>query len=315
LIYIEKNTPVKPKKFYLEGGMSGDKKANSYTLTDVRGKRVIAEVLLPKSVVWSTLHCLTEEMHYSSSIGSRGLHMIGSIGINSHFANPITAMSIALGQDPACTAESHIGIGRTDLIDGDLYVSVTLPNILVATVGGGTKLPSQKACLELMGLVGNDKANALAEIMAVVCIAGEISLGAAIISGDFAKAHKILARDTTQPIDFEKDTLEEAFEKAQALLVKLSSPPSKEVILNVYGLYKQATVGNVNIEKPSLFSLDLKAKAKYDAWKKKKGVKKEDAMKQYIELILTCVKEEKKRLEEEKKEEKKDDQKIVQKTN
>jgi len=265
LSYIEKNTPVKPKKFYLEGGMSGDKKANSYTMTDVRGKRVVAEVLLPKSVVWSTLHCSTEEMHYSSSIGARGLQMLGSIGINAHFANPITAMSLALGQDPACTSESHIGIARTELIDGDLHVAVTLPNILVATVGGGTKLPSQKACLELMGLIGNNKANALAEVMAVVCIAGEISLGAAIISGDFAKAHKILARDTTQPIDFEKDTLEEAFEKSQALLVKLSSPPSKEIILNIYGLYKQSTIGNINIDKPSLFSLDLKAKAKYDA--------------------------------------------------
>lgn len=79
------------------------------------------------------------------------------------------------------------------------------------------------------------------------CVAAELSLGAAIISGDFAKAHKLLARDTSKPIDLTKDTLEEAFEKAQALVVKISTPPSKDKIMRIYGLYKQATVGDVNI--------------------------------------------------------------------
>jgi len=144
--------------------------------------------------------------------------------------------------------------------------------------------------LELMGLYGNGCANALAEVMAGVLLAGEISLGAAIVSGDFAKAHKILARDTGEPINLEKDTLEEAFEKAQALVVKLSNPPSKDVILNIYGLYKQATVGDVNVERPGFFSTDLKSKAKFDAWAKKKGTKKDAAMKEYIDIVLSLSK-------------------------
>eukprot|EP01080_Neovahlkampfia_damariscottae_P003075 gene3075-5245_t len=288
--YIEKNSPVKPSTIMIEGGMSGDKKANAATLSGVRGKRVVTECKIPKDVIWSQLHASPSEMAKCAEAGSRGLWLNGTIGLNMHFANPITAMAIALGQDPACAAESHIGIARSTLEpDGSLYTSVTVPNLLVATVGGGTKLPSQRACLELMGLVGNGNANALAEIMGGVILAGEISLGSAIVSGDFAKAHKILARDSKDPINLEKDSPQEAFEKAQALVVKLSTPPSKEVILNIYGLYKQSTCGDVNIERPGFFSTDLKAKAKYDAWAAKKGLTKEQAMKEYVQIVLKLV--------------------------
>lgn len=272
--------------------MSCDKKANSSTMSYVRGKKVIAEIVVPKKVCWSVLHATPEEVVSSADIGVRGLILAGSIGINCHFSNAITAMAIALGQDPACASEAHIGLCQVEVNkDGDLYFSATLPNLLVGTVGGGTKLPSQRACLELMGCYGGGHANELAEVMAGVCMAGELSLGAAIISGDFAKAHKLLARESHDPIDMSKDTLEQAFDKAQALVIKLGSPPSKDIILNIYGLFKQATVGDVNIDKPSLFS-DLKAKAKYDAWKKKKGTSKKDAMQQYIDIVLDLVKKE-----------------------
>jgi len=288
--YIKTNSPVAPQKALIEGGMSGDKKGNSAVLSGVRGKRVVAEVKIPKDVIWNVLHASVEEMAQAGQIGTRGLFLIGSTSLNLHFANPLTAMAIALGQDPACASECHIGIARNEILDGDLYASVTLPNLLVGTVGGGTKLPSQRACLELMGLYGNGNANALAEVFGAVLLAGEFSLGAAVVSGDFAKAHKILARDTGEPINLEKDSLDEAFEKAQALVVKLSAPPSKEVILNIYGLYKQATAGDVNIERPGFFSTDFKAKAKFDAWASKKGLKKEEAMKEYIKIVLELTK-------------------------
>ena len=211
----------------------------------------------------------------------------GSIGGSCHFSNAITAMSIALGQDPACAAECHVGLARCELTkEGNIYMSVTVPNILVGTVGGGTKLPSQRSCLELMGLYGANKANALAEVFAAVLIAGEISLGSAVVSGDFAKAHKILARDTSEPINLEVDSIGEAFQKAQALLVKMSNLPSKDDIMKIYGLYKQSTVGDVNIERPGLFSFDIKAKTKYDAWAAMKGKTKEQAMREYIDLVL-----------------------------
>lgn len=291
--YITEHAPVKPVNIFLEGGMSGDKKANSAVYLDGRGKKVVAEVVIPRSVVETTLHASPEQLASNSNAGIRGLIMRGSLAFNCHFSNPITALAIATGQDPACAAESHVGVSRCELTpNGDLYMSVTLPNMLVATVGGGTKLPSQRACLELMGLYGKGKANALAEVLAAVCIAGELSLGAAIISGDFAKAHKILARDTSEPIDLSKDTISEAFVKAQAALVKLSNLPNKDTILGIYGLYKQATVGDINIEKPSMFSLDLKAKAKYEAWRKKKGLTKDQAMHAYVALVQELIAEE-----------------------
>lgn len=145
--YIKKQCPIKPELAALEGGMSGDKKCNSQSMIQVRGKKVIAEIVIPKDVCYNILHATASEMHNNSLIGTRGLQLIGSIGFNAHFSNPITAMAIALGQDPACAAESHIGIARTELDEnGDLYVAATVPNILVGTVGGGTKLPSQRVC-------------------------------------------------------------------------------------------------------------------------------------------------------------------------
>jgi len=294
--YIVANSPVKPTMHFLEGGMSGDKKGNQSVMTYVRGKKVVAEVLIPAHVVQTTLHVTPEQMLQSAGVGTRGLMLSGAIGASCHFSNAITAMSIALGQDPACAAECHVGLARVEMTkEGSIYLSVTVPNILVGTVGGGTKLPSQRACLELMGLFGAGKANALAEIFAAVLIAGELSLGSAVVSGDFAKAHKILARDTTEAINMEVDSIGEAFQKAQAMIVKMSNLPSREDIMKIYGLYKQATVGDINVDRPSFFSTDFKAKAKYDAWAGMKGVSKEAAMKEYIQFVIGLVEEDKKK--------------------
>jgi len=287
--YIVENCPVKPKQHFLEGGMSGDKKGNQAVMSYVRGKKVIAEVVIPDQVLINTLHVTPEQVLQATGTGTRGVMLSGAIGASCHFSNAITAMAIALGQDPACAAECHVGLSRTERVKGGVYFSVTVPNILVGTVGGGTKLPSQRACLEMMGLFGAGKANALAEVMAAVLIAGELSLGSAIVSGDFARAHKILARDTTEPINLEKDSLEEAFNKAQAQLVKLSNLPPRETIMKVYGLYKQTTVGDINIERPGFFSADLKGKAKYDAWQQFKGMKKDTACLEYIKLVQELV--------------------------
>ena len=77
---------------------------------------------------------------------------------------------------------------------GALYACVTLPNIMVGTVGGGTGLPSQKACLDILGLHGNGKAKALAEVAAALCLAGELSIVGAFCAEHFSKAHQKLAR-------------------------------------------------------------------------------------------------------------------------
>jgi hydroxymethylglutaryl-CoA reductase (NADPH) len=86
-------------------------------------------------------------------------------------------------------------VTRFEVTDnGDLYASATLPGIVVGTVGGGTGLPSQHACLEIMGLAGEGKAQALAEVCGALALAGELSITAALCSGDFTNAHHKLAR-------------------------------------------------------------------------------------------------------------------------
>jgi hydroxymethylglutaryl-CoA reductase (NADPH) len=121
--------------------------------------------------------------------------MSGTIGIHGHYANCLAALFIACGQDAACVAESSVGITRFEVTLGnELYACVTLPNIIVGTVGGGTSLPSQRACLEIMGLGGADHVEAFAEVCGGLALAGELSIIAALSSDEFTRAHHRLAR-------------------------------------------------------------------------------------------------------------------------
>ncbi|WP_394252291.1 hydroxymethylglutaryl-CoA reductase [Vibrio profundi] len=193
--YIIHNTPVKPEYAFLDGNLSGDKKANSQTLRSVRGKKVTAEVHIPAELVKKYLHTTPEKMMQFGQMTTVGGALSGTIGINAHYANALAALYIACGQDAACVAESAIGMTRMELNKkGDLYASVTLPNLMLGTVGGGTSLPSQKACLDLMGLHGNGNSQALAEVCAALCLAGELSIVGAFCAGHFSRAHHKLAR-------------------------------------------------------------------------------------------------------------------------
>jgi hydroxymethylglutaryl-CoA reductase (NADPH) len=121
--------------------------------------------------------------------------MSGSIGVHGHYANGLAALYIACGQDPACVAESAVGVTRFELMeDGGLYAAVTLPNLMIGTVGGGTNLPSQSACLDILGLRGTGHARALAEVCAALALAGELSITGALAAGHFTRAHQRLAR-------------------------------------------------------------------------------------------------------------------------
>jgi hydroxymethylglutaryl-CoA reductase (NADPH) len=128
----------------------------------------------------------------SSTIGTI---QSGSIGAQGHYANGLTALFIATGQDVACVSEASVGITRMELTaDGGLYVSVTLPNLIVGTVGGGTSLPTQKECLELLGCYGTGKNRKFAEICGALVLAGEISIAAALSAGRFTAAHQKFGR-------------------------------------------------------------------------------------------------------------------------
>ena len=121
--------------------------------------------------------------------------MSGTIGVQGHYSNALAAFYMATGQDVACVSESAVGVTRFEINEtGGLYASVTLPNIMVGTVGGGTGLSSQKECLNILGLSGEGKATALAEVLAGVCLAGELSIIGALCAGHFSHAHQKLAR-------------------------------------------------------------------------------------------------------------------------
>jgi hydroxymethylglutaryl-CoA reductase (NADPH) len=128
------------------------------------------------------------------AVANLGSLLSGQLGAQAHYANGLAAFYIATGQDAACVAESAVGVTRMESRGEDLYCSVTLPNILVGSVGGGTGLPSQAAALNILGLRGPGHAAALAEVAAATCLCGEISIVAAIAAGHFARAHKQRAR-------------------------------------------------------------------------------------------------------------------------
>jgi hydroxymethylglutaryl-CoA reductase (NADPH) len=81
------------------------------------------------------------------------------------------------------------------LPNGDYYYSVTIPSLIVATYGGGTGLPTQRECLEMLGCYGAGKVQKLAEIVAATVLCGEISLGSAIVSEEWVKAHDLFGRN------------------------------------------------------------------------------------------------------------------------
>jgi hydroxymethylglutaryl-CoA reductase (NADPH) len=144
--YLQAHSPVTPRYHFLEANMSGDKKASHQSFLNVRGRKVTAEALLPAALVESRLHATPGQFADYWRMGAMGGVLSGTIGVQGHFANGLAALYIACGQDAACVAESAVGTTRFEVRDGgDLYASVTLPNVMVGTVGGGKALPGQHA--------------------------------------------------------------------------------------------------------------------------------------------------------------------------
>jgi hydroxymethylglutaryl-CoA reductase (NADPH) len=193
--WMLKHAPVQPKAWYIEGNFSGDKKATVMSFTNVRGKKVSAEVELPREVVEQVLLTTPEKMAQYWVSSTIGIIQTGSIGAQGHYANGLAALFIATGQDAACVSEASVGITRMECTpEGNLYASVTLPNLIVGTIGGGTGLPTQRECLEMMDCYGQGKARKFAEIAGAVVLSGELSIAAALSAGHFTSAHQRLGR-------------------------------------------------------------------------------------------------------------------------
>ncbi|HEX2252294.1 MAG TPA: hydroxymethylglutaryl-CoA reductase [Thermoanaerobaculia bacterium] len=184
------------RHFYLESNFATDKKASQINVIRTRGKRVTAEVTVPRDVLIQHMRVDPETLVYHSNIANVGAFLSGANNNGCHSPNAITAMFIATGQDVANVAESSAGVLYTEVTpERDLYISLTIPSLIVATYGGGTALPTQRECLEIMGCWGRGKVTKLAEIIASVALAGEISLGSAISSLDWVSSHERYGRN------------------------------------------------------------------------------------------------------------------------
>jgi hydroxymethylglutaryl-CoA reductase (NADPH) len=182
--------------FYLESNFATDKKSSQINVMRTRGKRVTAEATIPRDVLIQNMRVDPETLNYHSGIANVGAFISGANNNGAHSPNGITAMFMATGQDVANVSESSAGIVYTEVTpERDLYISITIPSLIVATHGGGTGLATQRECLEILGCVGRGKVKKLAEIIAGVVLAGEISLASAISSLDWVSSHEQYGRN------------------------------------------------------------------------------------------------------------------------
>jgi hydroxymethylglutaryl-CoA reductase (NADPH) len=193
--WIKKNYPG-GANYILSGNMDTDKKHSRANMLLTRGKRVVAECNIRGDLLKSLMGISAKDLFWSRQVSNAGAFLAGSANNGAHAANGLTAMFIATGQDVANVSESHAGVTYAQLLDnGDYYWSITLTSLIVATYGGGTGLPTQRECLEMMDCYGKGKADKFAEICAAVVLAGDTSLSSAILAGDWVSSHDELGRN------------------------------------------------------------------------------------------------------------------------
>jgi len=188
--------------YLLSGSFDTEKRTSSVNLLKGRGRRVTAEITIPKDVMMKHLRVTPEAMHYGQGISTLAALLTNSSNNAAHPANGLAALYLATGQDVANIGESNQCTTYNKVTrNGDYYYSITLPALIVATYGGGTSLPTQQECLEIMGCWGKDKAMKFAEIAAALVVAGELSLAAATRTdketrkNDWVDAHERLGRN------------------------------------------------------------------------------------------------------------------------
>jgi hydroxymethylglutaryl-CoA reductase (NADPH) len=182
--------------FHLFSGAESEKRASPDLLGGGKGKLVTAGALLSEEVLRAVLRTGARELAVLWQSTVVGHLLAGCAGYNGQLANGLAAMFIACGQDVANVANAAVGITRFEETgDGGLYASVLLPSLTVATVGGGAGLGTGRECLEMLGCSGAGKARKLAEIVAATLLAGELSMAAAVASGELAAAHDALGRN------------------------------------------------------------------------------------------------------------------------
>jgi hydroxymethylglutaryl-CoA reductase (NADPH) len=185
----------------LSGNYCVDKKAASVNFNEGRGKRIHAEVVIDAPVLRETLKTdaasLAEVQYRKNLLGSIAA---GAMGYNAHFANVLSAVFLATGQDPAHVVGGSTGVTCIEARgNGSVYVSIFIPDAPLGAIGGGTSLNTQSEALAILGVVPDPArpghaAMRLAEIVGAAVLAGELSLMAAFTSSDLARAHERLGR-------------------------------------------------------------------------------------------------------------------------
>ena len=194
--WIQTVYPQKIERYQLEGSLATDKKTSYVNTLNTRGKKVIAEAVIPAAKLEEIMHVSVEQIFEARLASQLGGYIAGVNNNGAHSANGITAVFIACGQDVANVAESSAAAVYAEITKtGDYYFSVTIPSLIVATYGGGTGLPTQRECLELLDCYGKDKAKKFAEIVAATVLCGELSLGTAVIADEWVSSHEQLGRN------------------------------------------------------------------------------------------------------------------------
>lgn len=197
--WLHENTAA--QGYLIFSGLSSEKRPSGRALAGTKGKHVVAGVEVPERSCRLYLHASPSEIRDLWQRTVIGNILANAIGYCGHFANGLTALFIACGQDVANVANSAIGLTNFEVTpEGNLYASVTLPSITVGTVGGGVDLGTSRECLEMLGCHGSGKARKFAEIVAATVLAGELSFSAAIASGEFSGAHEAYGRNRPKEV-------------------------------------------------------------------------------------------------------------------
>jgi len=186
---------VRPERYYLQANFSSIKKVTAHNFITGFGKTVVAEVIVPGSLIKRIFGVTAEEVVSYYQLVRLATAHAGMLGITGHTANAIEGLFIACGQDVACVVDSYIGVTNFEVTkDRSLYVSVKLPCLLVGTVGGGTDLATQRECLGILDCYGAGRSKKFSEIVAATVLSGELGICARVANGTFADAHRKYGR-------------------------------------------------------------------------------------------------------------------------
>ena len=192
---LKKEKNIVPLDFVIEGNGACDKKVSNYNMNSGRGINVTATCFLSEKVINEVLRTTSDKL-INCIIPSKKLATLdGMVGYNINVANAVASIFVATGQDLASIHESGVGILNLEKTTEGLKLQLNLTNLVVGTVGGGTNLPKQSQALEIMKCLGSGKVERFAKLIAGFALGLEISTFAAIVSGEFAKAHEKLGRN------------------------------------------------------------------------------------------------------------------------